>query len=101
MEIGGIRVGNNSLWVRTSDGSIPVINEYGTDQTYGGYEDMGDYAEGWVRYNFWDDITVVNRLFVDNLSIVEVALPESITLIGDAAFKGCKNLSKIDRKSVV
>lgn len=96
MEIGGIGVTNDSLWVRTSDGSIPVINEYGADQTYGGYEDMGDYAEGWVRYNFWDDITAVNRLFVDNLSIVEVVLPESIVRIDNEAFKGCKNLSKIN-----
>lgn len=44
--------------------------------------------------------TIASETFLDNISIKSISFPDNVEIIGDGAFKGCKNLSQIDFGSV-
>ena len=44
---------------------------------------------------------ILDKTFLDNDTLEEVIIPDSVEYIGTAAFKGCKNLKKVKNRFII
>lgn len=85
---------NNEIWVKTSNDSYVDIDTSGFVEEYVGAFHTSD---GWYKYRFASDITVVGKYALNgNAYITQVILPDTVTYIGRYAFSSDSNLYSIN-----
>lgn len=87
-----IKCANNEIVYQTKYGFPIQVNEV----DFGARLQINSYQDGYGHLVFDNDIRKIpSNAFLDNETITSIRFPNSVTSIGDYAFKGCSALSVV------